>query len=428
MDSKTSHVFTALASCGVGVAATLGIGKWSGGISPENAAGTASPPITLVLGSDRPGLEGVAIDDPRISFRQLTAIAGKLAAQDPEAAVRRAASIPGHDNREAYLGEALRAWGEQDGPAAALFAQGHFQGERLTDALYYIADGWAEADPAGAAAWFSEHTSGPVLDDALWEVLESWGRKDPLAALAWSADLDDYVKSATMEGLAEGWGAVDPEAAAAAGMEMLGTEHGRDFLVSVATQWAGSDPAKAAEWAAGLRDESLRAAVVNELGSVWSETAPEKAAEWAAAIADPGSRHAAETGIAIGWAGHDPGGALEWALATIQDTDQLDEMAGDVVFNWGNADPRGMAQWLERREPGLGTDRILKSFSGLLMGEDPETAIAWASRIADPALREEQVRQLAEILVRDFGDEGRRAIQRYQVPEELKREFAPATE
>lgn len=393
----------------------------------DEAAAADRPAVTLDLGNvaaDPSTIAELPIDDPRISFRQLTAIAGKLAAKDPEAAVKRALEIPGHDNREAYLGEVLRAWGEKDGVAAATFAKDYFNGQQLTDALYYIADGWAEADPAGAAKWYHENTEGTVLDDAMWEALESWGRKDPAAAFAWTSNLDEYLKSTTMKGLAEGWGAVDPAGAAAAGLEMRGTDYGRDFLVSVMTQWAGSDPDKAAAWAAGLVDEELRGGVTQELGEIWSQTDPGKAAAWAAAITDPGQRRSAEIGIAIGWSEHDPAGAVGWAVEAVKDPEQLDEMVGDIVFMWSNLDPRGAARWLDQQPAGPKTDQILKSFSATIVDDDPASAAAWASRIADPAARDQHLRGILDGLVENFGDSARKAIQDFAIPEELKRAYA----
>lgn len=425
MHSPVRYYLVALSSFLAGVLGTLALTR-SGGSDPGAASPAAA--VTLVDPSAAPaaGAAGeLAIDDPRISFRQLHAIASRHAAADPEAAVKRAREIPGHDNREAYLGEVLRAWGEKDGVAAATFAQTYFQGEQLTDALYYIADGWAEADPAAAAAWFDENTSGSVLDDAMWEALESWGRKDPAKAFAWTENLDDYVKSTAMQGLAEGWGAVDPAAAAAAGLEMRETNYGNEFLVSVTTQWAGSDPAAAAAWADGLVDEQLRGAVVNELGEVWSQTDPRAAAAWAAGLTDPGSRRAAEIGIAVGWSEHDPGGAVEWALDAITDPGQLDEMVGDITFNWSNLDPRGATRWLEAQTPGVKTDRVLKAFSGMVLEEDPEAAVVWASKINDPALRETHVRGLLDGLVGAYGESARKAIQGFQLPEEWKKAYAP---
>lgn len=395
----------------------------------SRVAGAAGgrPPITLDLGgvaADPSAIIDLPIEDPRISFRQLTAIAGRLAAKDPEAAVKRAKEIPGHDNREAYLGEVLRAWGEKDGGSAARFAQEYFHGQQLTDALYYISDGWAEADPSGAAKWFKENTEGTVLDDAMWEVLESWGRKEPAAAFAWSANLDEYVKSTAMKGLAEGWGAVDPAGAAAAGLAMRDTVYGRDFLVSVMTQWAGSDPEAAASWSGALVDEELRGGVTQELGEIWSHTNPDKAAAWAASLSDPGQRRAAEIGIAIGWAEHDPAGAVDWAVGAVKDPEQLDEMVGDIVFLWSNLDPRGATRWLDTQAPGAKTDQILKSFSSTIIDDDPGSAAAWASRISDPSVRDEHLRGILDGLVETYGDSARQAIQGFSIPDAMKKAYA----
>lgn len=425
MNNKASHLLTAVVSLvfgGVVTTVVQGIRERAESADPAGRA-----PVTLDLGAMGNGASAIAelpIEDPRISFRQLTAIAGRLAAKDPEAAVRRAKDIPGHDNREAYLGEVLRAWGEKDGVAAATFARDYFNGQQLTDALYYIADGWAEADPAGAAKWYHENTEGTVLDDAMWEALESWGRKDPAAAFAWSASLDEYVKSTSIKGLAEGWGAVDPAAAAAAGLEMRNTPYGRDFLLSVMTQWAGSDPEKAAAWSAGLVDEELRGGVTQELGEIWSQTDPDKAAAWAASIADPGQRRAAEIGIAIGWAEHDPAGAVEWAVGSVKDPEQLDEMVGDIVFMWSNLDPRGATRWLDQQPAGAKTDQILKSFSSTIVDDDPGSAAAWAARISDPAARDEHLRGILDGLVETYGDSAKKAIQDFAIPDEIKRAYA----
>lgn len=361
--------------------------------------------------------------DPRISLRQLAILAGRKAIEDPEEAVRRAAEIPGHESREIYLGEVLRVWGEQDGEAAAAFASEHFKGRELSDALYYIADGWAEVDPAAAAVWFRDHTDGIAEDDAIWEALESWGRKDPRAAFAWAKELDEYARANAMQGLAEGWAAVDPEGAAAAAMELRDTEYGSDLLVTVGMQWVDRDPEKATVWAMGLQDERLRAAVVYEITDLWARTEPGKAVAWVAAITDPGARETAEAGLAKGWSVHDPAGAAEWALGTIQPQERLDELVGDIFFNWTNDDPRSASRWLDGRPAGAEKDRILQTYSSMIAYQDPEAAVAWATRIEDAPTREQHLRDLLEELVAKYGDWARRQIRGYEIPETIKREF-----
>jgi hypothetical protein len=367
---------------------------------------------------------GLEIDDPRISFRQLSAAAERMAVEDPVAAVARGREIPGHDNREAFFGSLFRTWAEKDGATAAAWVMENSSGQEQADLFFYVADGWAEADPESASRWFVENSNGSVLDDALWEAAEAWGRKDPRGSFAWAEGLDDLVKPGVMQGLAEGWGAVDPAGAAEAGMAMGDAEYRDDFLVSIMTQWAGSSPTEASVWAVGLVNEQLRSRVLGELGEMWSLRDPAAAAAWAKGIADPGARIAAESGIAIGWSEHDPAGAAEWALETITEPGELTEMISDITFNWTNHDPRGAVAWLSTRPQNTGTDLVLKAFSSRLMDDDPGAAVAWASRISDPAERDRHQRSMLDGLIEQYGDSARSAIQNFQIPDELKLEYA----
>lgn len=367
-------------------------------------------------------------NDPRLSLRQLGILASRAALEDPASAVRRASEIPGHENREVYLGEVLRVWGEQDGVAAATFVRENFQGRDLSDALYFVADGWAEVDPAGAATWFLAETEGSIQDDALWEALESWGRKDPRTAFDWALQLDEFARPNALQALAEGWGAIDPAAAIDAGMEMRQTDEGQEFLISTAMQWVDRDPAAATAWATGLENERLRASVLYEISDLWARSDPARAAAWTATLADQGAREVAEAGLAKGWSLHDPASAADWALRTIRPEDRLDEIVGDIFFNWTNADARGASRWLDAGEAGPARDRVLQAYSSLLTDQDPEAAVAWASRISDGTAREQHLRLLLDELVAKYGDWARRQIGTYDLPENLKREFAAPVE
>jgi hypothetical protein len=410
----------------LGGMATLGL--VSSRISRDTGADPSAPvAVTLAPGGHERGTrsESAALGavDPRISLRQLAILASRDALADPEAAVKRAREIRGHESREIYLGEVLRVWGETDGKAAAAFASESFSGRELSDALYFIADGWAEVDPAGTAEWFRENTEGPIEDDAIWEALESWGRKDPGAAFSWVTKLDEYSRANALQGLAEGWGAIDPAAAARAGMDLADESHRRDFLVTVGMQWAGQNPEEGAAWAMSLENERLRGSVIYEMSDIWSRSDPRKAAAWTATIADPGAREVAEEGLAKGWSIHDPAGALEWALGTLQPPARLEGVIGDIVFNWSNADPRGASAWLDRQPAGEKKDRVLGTYSAMVADDDPEAAVAWAYRISDTTLRETQLRALLQGMVANYGDWAYRTIEKLDLPESLRREF-----
>lgn len=373
---------------------------------PDEIQSETSPVVVTTLPKGGPGAAtlptGTTIDDPRISFRQLGRLAEDAALIDPVDAVRNAEKIPGHDNREEYFGTTLRTWGETDGKAAAEWVLQEYQGEKLSDALYYVADGWAESEPEAAGDWFLENTDGAVLEDAVWEVLEAWGRKDPEEALKWSEKLDDYTKSSILFGLAEGWGAVDPAGAAAAGMEMKG-EIRYDFLTSVATQWAGSDPEGLGTWAKSLLSEELRFGVFSEMGETWAQSDPLAAAAWSATLEDGSDRYYMQSGIAIGWSEHDPAGAVEWAVGNVKNPEELNEMLGDIVFNWTNLDPAGTSEWLDSQPTGAEKDTILEVFSDTVSARDPMAAVAWANQISDD---DKRLARLAELAQNWFDEEG----------------------
>lgn len=387
------------------------------------------PPVTLATSPDareRPGEGSFPISDPRLSLRDLKRLGDRLAVQDPVSAVLRAREVPGVENRDIYLGEVLRTWGERDGEAAAKWVSSQFSGERLSDALYYVADGWAETDPKGSAEWFLVNTAGSIRDDALWESVEAWGRKDTYAALAWANRLDDYLKWTVMDGLASGWASVDPPAAAAAGLEMRDDDHGHEFVITAVDHWADSDPEAAAEWTGALENARLRANASAEVGKVWALGDPGAAARWAERIPDERSRNAALLGIADGWSRHDPGGAVEWAVSAVADPALRDEIVADITFNWSNIDPTGATAWLGRKPPGPDRDLILRKFSYHVFEDDPRAAVGWAGEIADPGLRRAELDSLLARWIEVAGEPARAEILKLDLPADLKRQFAKA--
>ena len=397
---------------------------WVSRPSGEAGPGTAPEIVTLVPagGAGMPKLPaGTTMDDPRISLRQLGRLAEDAALADPVAAVRAAEQIKGYDNREAFFGTALRTWGEVDGKKAAEWVLQEYQGQKLSDALYYVADGWAETDPEAAGDWFLENSTGAVLEDSVWEVLEAWGRKEPEEALKWSQKLDEITQARILDGLAEGWGAVDPAAAAAAGMEMK-RELRHDFLISVASQWAGSDPAALGNWVKTLLAEDLRSGVLSAMGKMWARSDPEAATAWISSLENESDRHYLRNGIAIGWSEHDPGGALAWAVQTESDPAALNEMMGDIIFNWSNLDPAGTTRWLDEQPVGAGKDSILEVFSDVIAGQDPMAAVAWANQISNPEQRREHLRDLVRRWFEAEGGESLEDMKKLGIPADLIKE------
>ncbi len=342
---------------------------------------------------------------------------------DPKGALDKANSIPGRDNRLAYLQSVFTAWGEKDGAAAADWVEANLKGMDKSDALFNIADGWAEKDPEAAALWFDANTNGTTREDAVWEILEAWGRKSPVKALAWADNLDAFTRSGVMDALAEGWAAKDPAAAAAAGKDLLQYDFGDEFLMNVAGQWASSDPKSAAAWANTLDSPDLRAVTHMEVGTEWGMSDPRAATSWIQSLPNEEDRSYAALGTALGWSEHDPGAALEWSVSAIDDEDTRQRVVEDVMLNWSTNDPNSAAKWLNDQPKGERHDEVLSTFSTAIIDIDPESAVTWAATISDPAQKTEHLTMLLDEWVAMDGKFARDWIRNSNLDEGLKTQF-----
>jgi hypothetical protein len=112
---------------------------------------------------------------------------------------------------------------------------------------------------------------------------------------------------------------------------------------SIFRQLASTDPAKAAELAAGLSDEQ-RAGAYRSIAREWGEK------DWAGAEAWISSLPAAEQGAALaeavrGLAGENPTLAAK-QISKITDADARNEAIRSVAENWAQNDPAAAAAWL----------------------------------------------------------------------------------
>jgi hypothetical protein len=299
----------------------------------------------------------------------------------------------------------------------------NLKGFSKSEALYYIADGWAKSDPAQAARWFNTNTSGELLEDAMGQILEAWGRQDPHEAFAWTDHLDEFIQASAMEGLAEGWGEIDPRSAAEAGIGLWNREYGDEFLITATHQWTRNNPPEVAAWAMGIQEDALRAAVQAEFAATWAGTDPVAAAAWVSELQNREAREAAEMKIAHAWSERDPGAAMDWAFDNLDDSNHARQVAKEIMLAWTDTDPHGAATWLNAREKGSQIDSILLAFSVSIVDLDPIAAVAWAREISDPAVRRTHVRELLGIWIAIGGQSARTVIRNLDLPELVKREF-----
>lgn len=380
----------------------------------------ASNPVPAGKGSDAV----VSLDLSRVSDRGLRKMGAQGALSDPIAAIERANELPRMD-RYAYLDAVFSAWGEKDGMGAASWISQNLQGSEKADALTSLASGWADSDPEQAAEWFNGNTGGETREEAISEALSSWSRKNPEGALAWTGSLDPNVKTWVMESLAEGWAAVDPAAAAEAGMQFAESDFGHEFLVAVATRWAASDPGAVARWASGIEDTRLQAAIYGDVATEWGVTDPEGALAWVEGIADEKLRGKAEAALAYGWAERDPAAAMDWAVEGVANPKQNQRLIKEVIIGWTEIDPGGAASYIDGLSPGEQTDSILKIFSNTVADLDPYSAISWAGTISNEAERIQLMQKLAQDWIDLDGTSARDALMKMSLPPKIRDMVVP---
>ncbi|MEM9015500.1 MAG: hypothetical protein AAGC68_00705 [Verrucomicrobiota bacterium] len=426
MERSASHFVAGGVGFGLGILVAFAV--WGPEWSNSNHESRDEVLTGLPESGKRAGLEGfsdVAINDPNLSFRQLARIAEARVSDDPAKAVEEAIQIPGHDNREAYLRSALQTWGEMDGLGAAEWCRENLEGELLSDALFYTAEGWAEKDPESAGNWFRDETISVVREDGLWEVLEAWGRKDPGEAFLWADSLDEEVREMVMDGLAQGWASLDPESASEVALSVQSETYGYDFLTSVAIHWGASDPEAASAWAGEVLNERSRRAVFEEIGTVWAETKPEAASAWAEQMEEGENRDSLLIGIANGWGIHDPDGAADWALASEAGEIVVREMMDDIIYSWSTADPNGVVRWLNEKEEGPRKDEALAYFSSTIVDVDAQAAVAWANQISDLGRKEILLHSLVSNWIQREGQLAINGLRSMELPQSIREEFLP---
>ena len=388
-------------------------GSSTGGTGPSTQSSTPGSATTLtnVPTGENPsytGTFGLQLD------------AHQRVANDPMEAIKLADTIKGREQRLIYLDGVWEAWGARDGAKAAGWAKDNLKGVNQSDALISISRGWASESPAETADWFLKNSSGLVLEDSMWEILAVWGQKNPREALAWSENLHDYTKSAVMDALAEGWGAVDPRGALEAGMTMQDRDYGDEFVMTVAGEWASQSPREAASWAEGLEQGDLRLVSVHAISSEWAMNDPQGAAQWVLGLKNEREQQIASQGMVSGWSDHDPGAALLWTAENLPDSQSRKLIIEDVMLNWAGQTPNEAGEWLNDNSSHPAIDDIITSFTSSILDQDPVSAVAWARTIKDQQKKQQHLDRILKDWISLEPERARNWISASDLPEATK--------
>jgi len=255
-------------------------------------------------------------------------------------------TLPADTFRGELLGTTMVEWGKTDLPAAVEWAQKLPDAALQATALVHLSYRWFEADPAAALAFAALHAA--EHRQLLTTLVGQWSRGQPAAAAAWAAELSQEPVMANVAASAvAAWAQQDDLAAAefvlqlpegnlrheaaisvmsalaqqnpALGsrwVDLFATGPERDYAIeSLAYGWAATDADSALIWAnrlpAGERDTAIFAGAGGLI-----ERDPARAANWALAIRDESRRNHQAARIAQDWLAKDPPTARAWILSS----------------------------------------------------------------------------------------------------------------
>jgi hypothetical protein len=273
------------------------------------------------------------------------------------------------DGESAEFREFHYAWGAIGGSDAVL--NGTETKER--DMAATLA-GWASADPAAAMNWFN----------SLPEKNEKFSAQD--------------LKTGMIHGLANN----DPSLAASYVFKFAeGGDGQAEKMLGIVTEKVlqVSEPAEAADWAAGLPDSALRASAMDRVAHDYVAKDPVAAAAWAEQFAGDSKNARVIEEVGDEWAERDPKASIAW-LESLDPGEGKSQGIGSALGEWVKKDPEAASQYLIDMPNSQERDYAISGFSSRLAWEDPASAITWADEITDPGKRSETLVQAGQALFR----------------------------
>jgi hypothetical protein len=211
---------------------------------------------------------------------------------------------------------------------------------------------WSEVDPAAAAKFLDEN---PPHDREFFgarvTVAQNWAATDPAAALAWvQAQGDAQETRVSMSGVIRGWWENDPRSAEAYVAAHL-ESLGLETVMGITSELYRLDPERAKDWANSLPVEARRNAD-SFIGTRMVDADPKAASEWAASLPDEVRTRPLES----------------------------------VISKWARNDLQAAGQWINERS-GVVRDEALSAYSSTMAFKDPAAALTLAATVTDPKIQ-----------------------------------------
>ena len=270
-------------------------------------------------------------------------------------------SQPGSPARNAAMAAMLEKLAAAN-PDQAMKLAGAESNLKLHESLVQAAlHGWARTSPSNAANWALTLPDSNDRERALSTVFAGAVASNPDAAV-------DFGKSLIQPLVSQ-----DPAEAAEYGNSLIDALCGAGNFAAAA-KMAGSDKDISSGWMA-------------EAYSKWAEFQPDQAAQAAAALDDPELRKQALHGIVGGWAEVNPEALVQFVTQLPADSENA-SLLSQSLQRWAKVDPASASAWINKNDSGPAMDEGVASVA-TMDSLKPEVAISWAESVVDPKLRSE---------------------------------------
>jgi hypothetical protein len=344
--------------------------------SPDNAAGenpalaakdlTGNDFLDALIVSNTPASEeqmargiqeAFEENDPLKSNLMFAKLLGLLTPENAEGAIMALKELPRSFSLYNQYTLFQFAWGQQDGPAAAEYAQ-NLQGRSREYSIASAMAGWATEQPQQAIAWVEQIEDLNERSQFTRGIVRGLAKTDPVLATQLAVDANTN-----------------------------GDRRAGEYISSIAREQFRAGIASASRWVDTLPQENgLREGALLEVAESYVEQDPAVAAAWVQEYAGSGYGARAIGEVADEWAERDPAAAVNW-INTLPEGDERARAFREAVWEWTGSDPFAAAEYLSQMPAGGDRDAAITSLSKRHVSSDPESAIVWAQSIGDPEIR-----------------------------------------
>lgn len=361
-------------------------------------------------------------DIATVPFQELYAVLSARSAKEMAELAAQLNDLPPGRDTKVKINAFFAAWAHLDANAALTAAASLKSSDARTQGISAVIRG---ADPAAAKSLVTALTKLPAdalppaqKTRSLSSAVSKWSEVDPAAAAKFLDETPNRDRAfyGARISIAQNWAASDPAAAMAWAQAQKEPQDQRISMSGVISGWWENDPRAAEEYVASHFDSAGLSAVMGIMSQLFDHD-PQRAKEWASRLPTPEARRSADSFIVMRMADSDPKAASEWAASLPEEV--RSRTLGGAISKWARNDPQGAAQWINTLSGGV-RDEAVAVFSSTISGADPAAALNWAVTVSNQKTRSETVERIVTSWLRRSPADAKSWIQNSALPDEEK--------